>query len=55
MKSQNDLKGLLGHSELHLLENYRAFEFVRDELPHFYALAEVVIDTRGCQYSGGNF
>lgn len=47
MKSEDDLKKLLHHSEQNLLENYRAFEFVKDELPHFYALADVVITRAG--------
>lgn len=47
MKQHGDLQKLVNHNELHLLENYRAFEFVRDELPHFYALADVVVTRAG--------
>jgi UDP-N-acetylglucosamine--N-acetylmuramyl-(pentapeptide) pyrophosphoryl-undecaprenol N-acetylglucosamine transferase len=47
MKQTDDLQKLLGESGKDLLNNYRAFEFVRDELPHFYALADVVITRAG--------
>ena len=47
MKSAEDVKKLLRDGEQNLLQNYRAFEFVRDELPHFYALADVVVTRAG--------